>query len=322
MDSAAEWVVDLVNNQSDILPNTTVNILRVQGWDGTSGVGGAAKVAVELGEKLKDVVVAFGETNSASTKLTSAILSHYKIPSVGNRWGADLVLLLNRWNVWRAAIVYDANDEESVGACLDIKENLFRNDIVVLSQILYNGSDETTDFEEIAVELKAMDARYIILCAQSYSRSYNFVVAANQTGLISKDHVWVVTNPPYPIDYKGSGNDSRLSLLLGMITFTITGEVATDPNFVSIQNGWAALYHQNPSKYQVNLLNWANQGAYDCVGLLLYGLHRFLETHPTVTPLMLSNREYNHLLNYTAFMKTGFNGTAVLPMIYNTFSIV
>ncbi|KAJ3046867.1 hypothetical protein HDU99_009659, partial [Rhizoclosmatium hyalinum] len=53
MDSAAEWVVDLVNNQSDILPNTTVNILRVQGWDGTSGVGGAAKVAVELGEKLK-----------------------------------------------------------------------------------------------------------------------------------------------------------------------------------------------------------------------------------------------------------------------------
>ena len=55
MDSGAEFAVSKINNDPSVLPDTIVNILRVQSWDWNSGpgdgVGGMAVSTLVVGEQ-------------------------------------------------------------------------------------------------------------------------------------------------------------------------------------------------------------------------------------------------------------------------------
>ncbi|KAJ3031420.1 UNVERIFIED_CONTAM: hypothetical protein HDU68_004110 [Siphonaria sp. JEL0065] len=225
-----------------------VNILRVQCWDGYStgyfnGVGGAAVVATNISESYPEVIGVFGEYDDMSTI---------------------------------AAIVYDSDDVDSVGSCLNIRSALFEKSINVVLFTPYQGLTSTDeDLLNVAHELKKVNARYVILCAQGWSRSYDLVRLANTTGLISPENVWISTTLPYPMNFDfGSTTDSRIKLLQGFVVPTVLGELSTDPNFVEIQNNWERHYNETPWKYQVPFLDWANQGSYDCIGTMLYGFDK------------------------------------------------
>ncbi|ORY23758.1 hypothetical protein BCR33DRAFT_796274 [Rhizoclosmatium globosum] len=77
MDSAAEMVVNRINNDSSVLPNTLINILRVESWDGRSGktsgvpngVGTGAPVGLTLATKYPEVIGALGETAGSRSKI-------------------------------------------------------------------------------------------------------------------------------------------------------------------------------------------------------------------------------------------------------------
>ncbi|KAJ3299044.1 hypothetical protein HDU79_000003 [Rhizoclosmatium sp. JEL0117] len=323
-----------------------VNILRVQSWDqqtlngATSqgdGIGGTAVSVMQLVENNHNVVAVYGDTSDLSTKLSAQMLSQFKIPMCGGvqnlpqlsdknnfpyffrssgsgKWGRDFSVILTKWKIKRVSIVYDADDIDSVGACLDVKTYLFQNNIIVLSNRGYRGNNPHVNFQDIASELVRVDARYVILCAQSWSSSYGLIDAANQTGLISPNHVWFATNAPFPSDY-GGGDDPRLANLMGMIVPTPDFQLMSDPDFVSILNTWQSVYHANPLKYQTDSLSWAVTGSYDCVGTMLYGIDKFLKSDTGVSPQMLSRARR---LNLTSFANSGFHATALSPMILDS----
>ncbi|KAJ3017082.1 UNVERIFIED_CONTAM: 3-hydroxy-3-methylglutaryl-coenzyme A (HMG-CoA) reductase isozyme [Siphonaria sp. JEL0065] len=318
-----------------------VNILRVQGWDQQvhpgDGIGGAAPVALEIATIHQDVIGVVGDIADQSTMITAGILSQFKIPLCGgtvnlpalsdkqnypyffrvtfsNKWGQDIAVLLKRWKVTRVAMIYDADDIEGTGACLDIKNSLFSSNIVILANRHYHGLRSDTDYDDIVSEFLLVDARYIILCAQAWGNSYYLAEAAEKAGLINPEHLWIVTQPPYPPDYSGSGDDPRLEKIVGMIWPTPNNEVASDPNFVSIQNNWVQLYEKDPLKYQVDHFTWTNEGTYDCTGALLYGFDKLLRDNPQFTPQMLANRQLQDHLAFPTFSNTGFKGTLLNPM--------
>ncbi|KAI8617945.1 periplasmic binding protein-like I [Chytriomyces sp. MP71] len=347
MDSGAELAVQNINNNPDVLPDTTVNILRIHAWDEQyqfagiarpkNGIGGAAVPAIQIGEQLTDVIGVVGETASESTMITAAVLSQYQIPICGgiqnspilsnkinypyytrvtssNKWGDQLSLLLGHWNVKRVAIITDIDDVESSGACYDIQKSLQRDGVKILLKRNYHSHYNDSDFQEIVNNIKLVDARYTVLCAQSYSPSYNLVMTAKNSGLLSDSYVWIVTNPPYPIDY----SDPRLSDLVGMVLPIIYTESSSDLVFSRIESQWQQLYDSNPIKYQIPFLSWTNKGMYDCAGLMLYGFDKLLHLDPHVTIFELKHRKVQQRLSASAFANTGFKGTLLDPMVLDS----
>ncbi|KAJ3260537.1 hypothetical protein HDU77_001293 [Chytriomyces hyalinus] len=340
MDSGAELAVAEVNENPNILPNTLVNIVRVEGWDWKNepggGVGIAAASAIAIGEDLSGVVGVVGDTLGSSTLLSAAILSQYRIPMCGpvqnlpslsnkenlpyfwritfsNTWGRDVAALLARWKVGRVAMVVDTDDVEAAGACVDIKLALSHN-FIILSERRYRGGRKDNNYSDIVNEFLRVDARYIILCASAWSASYELVRVANASGLISPKHVWIATNPPFPADYSGVGSDPRLEMIQGMILpFPFTAS-PQDSNVKAVSSHWANLYQKDPLKYQIDFLSWTNAGMYDCTGTMLYGFHQLLETSAHLDSTDLYNRAFPELLDFSAFKDTGFNGTLLHPV--------
>ncbi|KAI9330957.1 periplasmic binding protein-like I [Obelidium mucronatum] len=334
MDSGAELAVQQVNSNPNIFPDTMINILRVQM---PTIPGGVAPVALEIAQNQKTVVAVVGDFADLSTAISGSVMSQYQIPMCGgtqnlpalsdrgnypyffrvtfsNRWGDDIAAVLKPWKVRRVAIVYDADDIESTGACLDVKRAMFSNNIIILSQRNYHGNHEDLDFSDILNEFKRVDARYVILCTQAWSNAYYLSELARKLGLMSPNHVWFSTQPPYPPDYSGSGPDPRLDNIIGMIYPLPMAVPKTDPDLIAVTSTWNELHAANPLKYQIQRFTWTNSGFYDCMGTMLYGLDQFLKKNPTYTPAMLGARQLQSQLNYTAFANTGFKGTLMNPM--------
>ncbi|KAJ3025205.1 UNVERIFIED_CONTAM: hypothetical protein HDU68_007361 [Siphonaria sp. JEL0065] len=314
-----------------------VNILRVQSWDHNfQGPGTAATSALHVAMNYPEVIAAFGDTVGLSTMMTAGVLSQYQIPMCGgeqnrpalsdkgnypyffrvsfsNKWGAAIATLLDHWNVKRVALVYDIDDSESIGAYLDIKQQLDAIGITILARRYYHGYDSMIDFTDMLENFKLVDARYIILCAQGWSPSYDLAVRAKELGLISPNHAWIVTNPPFPRDYPGVGEDPRLDVLFGMIWPSLDGVKGTDPEFLATEARWLQFYENDPVKYQLDYINWVNSGPYDCLGTILYGLDKFIRDSGFSAD-KLSKRGLNSYLNFTVFKDTGFHGTLLNPM--------
>ncbi|KAI9340931.1 periplasmic binding protein-like I [Obelidium mucronatum] len=334
MDSAAEWMVNIINNSSEILPNTMVNILRVHEWDiGDASFGDVAPATLSLIEDASNPVVVYGTSSSTRGALAAGILSQFKIPlcagslnspklsnkanypyffrpTFGNTWGKSIATLYSRWGVKQVSMVFDSYDEESRLACLDIKAALFAAGVRFLAVLSYKGNRKGIDFSGITQELRKVDARYIVLCAQGWSESFSLILAANRTGLISKDHVWTVTNVPYP-PYEA--DSSELTLLDGLVEPSLTWQPDTAPFYLSLQQQWSDLFDVDPVKYQNPEFNWASAGAYDCVGVLLTGLDKVMKEEGTT---ILSPR-IRSKLGYNAFSNTGFKGLNTNPILLN-----
>ncbi|KAJ3025204.1 UNVERIFIED_CONTAM: hypothetical protein HDU68_007360 [Siphonaria sp. JEL0065] len=315
MDSAAELVVAAINNSSDILPETVVNILRIQSWDNYfPGSGSATTGALHVAMNHPGLVLHSSEVYPIVAYIFADVIAAFGDTSEFNNEG---FILKNTWrlfrNVRRVALVYDIDDIESAGAYKDIKTELQKKGVIILVSRYYHGRGSHIDFTDILDDLKLVDARYIILCAQSWTPSYDLVNEASKTGLVSPNHLWIVTNQPYPADYPGIGNDPRLDKLIGMVWPSLDGEKPTTVDFVNSQNNWIEFYNRDPLKYQIDYLNWVNEGAYDCLGTLLYGLDKFIRDSGFSAD-MLANRGLNLYLNFTVFKDAGFRGTLLNPM--------
>ncbi|ORY38215.1 hypothetical protein BCR33DRAFT_434631 [Rhizoclosmatium globosum] len=134
-------------------------------------------------------------------------------------------------------------------------------------------------------------------------------------GMITPTHVWFATQPPYPPDYSGAGVDSRLDIIVGMIYPAPYAEPQSDPNLISLNAQWKALYTQDPMKYQVDHFTWTNAGSYDCVGTLLSGFDQLLRKNPGFSVGMLAARRLQDRLSFETFRNTGFNGTLLNPVV-------
>ncbi|KAI9330945.1 periplasmic binding protein-like I [Obelidium mucronatum] len=337
MDASAELAVLQANNNSDVLPNTMVNILRVNNWNPITDkmeLGGTALVAMKAVLDPHNISGIYIKTVNAISLIAAGVFSELQIPACGgdqndpalsdktrypyfirptysSKWGLEFTSLLLKWNVRRAAIVYDGTDKESAGGCLDVKTSFFNNGIIVLS---YRNYKDASHFDSILSDIKALDARYIVFCSQGWSISYDFIQRANQTGLISRNHVWLVSNPPLPQDYAGYGDDPRFRIFDGMMLPVPNFKGGNDPNYRIIEKQWNDMYEQDKYKYQTTSLNWASAGGYDCAGTLIYGFDDFLKRDTSITPAMLKSHQLQSRLKHQAFSNISFKGINLNPM--------
>ncbi|KAJ3301699.1 hypothetical protein HDU76_005671 [Blyttiomyces sp. JEL0837] len=218
--------VNEINNSSDILPDTHINLVRYNSWDPeavddwwtTDSGGYSAVTAMKMVED--GVHLVFGEAFSKTTRFSAQVLSHYQVPlcgalqgslelsnknlykyfyrmHFGSGYGKYVVRLLKHWNVRRVAIVAGF-DSLSLAQVADVESNLSKQGIKLITKVSLTPSMVlTSDYSLSYNILKAADARYILIMADADSISdYYYNSAAYD--LINPKILWFGLSGPVP----------------------------------------------------------------------------------------------------------------------------
>ncbi|KAJ3316982.1 hypothetical protein HDU76_001428 [Blyttiomyces sp. JEL0837] len=95
-----------------------------------------------------------------------------------------------------------------------------------------------------------------------------------------------------------------------------TPDINNAPTQKFIQT-WTSLMQGNPEYPDIESMlgsYGSYSGGYDCVKLILLGLHQFLEQNPRYTPEMLANGSLNEYLLPAVFADTGYRGITYDPI--------
>ncbi|KAJ3285393.1 hypothetical protein HDU76_008147, partial [Blyttiomyces sp. JEL0837] len=92
------------------------------------------------------------------------------------------------------------------------------------------------------------------------------------------------------------------------------------PPIQRFKNSWDPLTAKDPRKYPPfeDITFWYTQ-SYDCVKLMMQGLHNFLRDNPQYTPEMLANGSLNKYLTPDKFANTGYEGVSYNPITLNKY---
>ncbi|ORY48604.1 periplasmic binding protein-like I [Rhizoclosmatium globosum] len=196
-DVAASLAVRDLNNNPDILPNTTITIKRFNTYDPKKSKNGAPTnifvnsagyamntIINQLYQDNEDVVAVFGDVLLSAIRFTASLYSYYQLPSCNpaaysyplldrNLYGYTfqldtmvgmgnaLFLLLEAWNVKRIAFIYNMKDAASRAVSNDMISYIRSNGVEVLTVLDLNLGTTGTGLEFIATSLERVDARYI-----------------------------------------------------------------------------------------------------------------------------------------------------------------
>ncbi|KAJ3312969.1 hypothetical protein HDU76_002748 [Blyttiomyces sp. JEL0837] len=206
----------------------------------------------------------------------------------GRGFGNYILQLLRFLKVKRMALIV-GDDKLSASGGEDVEIAMNKAGITIVTKILLSQSivDEG-DFTLFYHTLQTVDARYIVIIAPRTVVT-DFYYNSRSYSLISPNHVWIGSNLAMPQD-----------------------NILTDdiPDFDSppIQNfatKWNALRAQNPAKFPSMATTIWYTGVYDCVKLMMLGIHQFTQSIPHYTPEMLANGSLNKFLTPDKFANTG-----------------
>ncbi|KAJ3314478.1 hypothetical protein HDU76_002411, partial [Blyttiomyces sp. JEL0837] len=240
--------------------------------------------------------------------------------TVGSGQGNYYLQLLKHWNVKRVSMVIQG-DYGFTAYGNDIYKTLADAGLTILTKIiLTSGMLDTGDFELAYHILKAVDTRYIIIVADA-DVTARFYYPSKKHSLIGPSYVWIAGSAPMPYDGdllknfgKGAIDDMEGFIFLA----TRPPDINSEP--VQAYNAsWKALQAANPNntRYADGYSDFSDVGSFDCVKLLMIGMHQFLEAHPQYTPEMLANGSLNQFLTPDKFANTGYRGVTVDPMTLN-----
>ncbi|KAJ3120652.1 hypothetical protein HK101_006905, partial [Irineochytrium annulatum] len=194
--AAVELAIDQVNNRTDILPNTHVNVVRVNTWDPaanpvwTASTSGGYALS-QIADAMASMPVAgiIGDFFSRSTILTAEAATYYKKPFCGasqgttvlsdkNNYpyfyrmqvakgaGAHVLTLMKQWGISRIAMLQSA-DTLSASYATDIGGALSAAGISVTYIEISAAMEDSHDFSHTVSLIKSYDLRYIFLSAAS-----------------------------------------------------------------------------------------------------------------------------------------------------------
>ncbi|KAJ3193542.1 hypothetical protein HK101_004645 [Irineochytrium annulatum] len=349
VDAASELAVAQVNANPNILPSTTINIVRVNDWDPARpndykiiDSGGYASVACINASTKSNVLLAVGDVMDSTTLFTGEIFSHYKVPFCGAVqtsptlsdkinypyfWrmqtltgiGNHMYQLLSSMGVTRAALVM-GTDPKSSSDATDIENTLSaqNSNITLLTKIEISPEMEAENDYSYAMSLltgsSGVDAHYIIVIADA-NITMGIYQAGLQNGIVGNNYVWIGTTPPFTDASLVSGNDVQ-----GFILAKQDVQPASAPAVSNFVSSWKSANAKNSSRYMMPN-NWippySAQG-FDCVMNMLIGLDLFLKSNASYTPQLLASGNLSSLLTPKVFSNTGYDGVTFSPIALST----
>ncbi|KAJ3140409.1 hypothetical protein HK101_003507 [Irineochytrium annulatum] len=315
--AAAELAIDQVNNRTDILPDTRVNVIRVNTWDPAanavwkaSNSGGYAFAAIAdamasmPGEERKKpcrvaktgaVAGIIGDFFSRSTMFTGEAVTYFTKPFCGASQGSTSLSDKNNYPYFfrmqfakgEAAYVLRLLKEWRVTrvAVLLSDDALSVSNAADLDDTLSTAGLSVTSIAIMTTMEDSNDFSYPVSLIKSYDLHYIFVAAA--ADMVGSFYTYAFEN--------------------GMVSSNYV-YLSYNPPFKDVSAGGA------PEEYAPQ--------AYDCAMVMLNGFDQLLKKSPSHTPSMLSDGSLADRLNFTAFVKTGYAGLSWNPLTLNHYETV
>ncbi|KAJ3100375.1 hypothetical protein HDU97_002250 [Phlyctochytrium planicorne] len=349
IESAAELAVNEINDDATILPQTEVKIQRVNEWDpkypndyDSFDSGGYSLVAAINVTKQYNVTGAIGGLWDKTTIFNGEIFSHYKIPfcgasqtsltlsdkynypyffrmQPGTGIGNHLLLLLQRWNVTKVAMILGPDDRNTADAN-DIESTFNTNTNSNFSVTLLTKMEisvealAVNDFAYPFQVISGLKARYIIVVANSTVTMQIYKSAMNYNpSLVGPNFVWIGTSPPY--DSPSQVNPKDIQGFTLIKSDRPGTEVPAVRNF---QAKWAQLNAANSTKYAMpngDIPRYAAEG-YDCVKTMLIGMTQVMRSR-NATAKDLASGLLKDYMDYSLFKMTNYTGVTYDPIQLN-----
>ncbi|TPX75419.1 hypothetical protein CcCBS67573_g03329 [Chytriomyces confervae] len=325
-DMAIIAAVNHINQSPHILPGVHVNLKRFtdcghydpsanSDYAGNSGGYASAVTAHDIIEVHKDVVAIVGNQYSSAAKGLNEILSTNKIPvcmastgsprfsdrnkyqlifrTITNHYPRSTLLLLKKWNVRRAAAIYQKDDDYGTLACKAFHKQCEANDIQLVANI-----GVQTNFDDAAAgwahqTLLQTDARYITVFGQIQFID-DVLAAVTKLGIFGRKYVWIAAN-------FADTNPRAFTYMNGLII----GETDFMPNNQNLLDNITTLaqYDFGPD-FQTYAHDFAVAGFYDCTMLLALGLSQLASQNPE----KLAERGFQDEMNFTLFQNLEYSG--------------
>ncbi|KAJ3301594.1 hypothetical protein HDU76_005700 [Blyttiomyces sp. JEL0837] len=284
-DVICELAVNDTNTDPDILPYTYINAVRVNMWD------------PEYANLHKNGMNSGGY---ATVRVIEALQSTGALLAVGEFNGAIAITSINQ--VFKKVI--------STIPARDFEDTMSANEISVLTKIQLNPSVVKTGDYTLSYEtLRNVDARYIVIIADTQLTA-DFYFKSSNYSLIGPKMVWIGFNLPWSLD---GFTKEQTHLFQGFVfTNPDTPDFSSEP-VQNFSNEYLSAYNQSNGSIPFDISVF-QVGPYDCVKLMMLGIHEFMEANPQYTPEMLANGSLNHFLTPDKFAKTGYNGVTYQPI--------
>ncbi|KAJ3327784.1 hypothetical protein HDU76_011143 [Blyttiomyces sp. JEL0837] len=323
-DGQIELAINETNQDPTILPETYINILRVNNWDpeleseafGVINSGGFASLAaMELAQR-RDVIVAVGEYFSKTAIYSTEVLSYYKIPFCQS--GASSERLSNRMIYpYSFRMASSIMMECAAFASWLTYSKIKRVAIVSSFEPLSVNTKQLYEKALLAQGISILTSIYLSTEAyekHEYTQAYATIkeVDASDYSLIGPRIVWGGLNLPFPdsgtvSDVYGPNAESLVEGYLYVVSPRYYGY--NTPNGEKFWQKWLDVIASNPRLQNLTLDKTSSTAMpYDCVKTLVAGLHQFLQKNTQFTPEMLANGSLNEHLLPSVFANTGYAG--------------
>ncbi|KAJ3266256.1 hypothetical protein HDU76_011954, partial [Blyttiomyces sp. JEL0837] len=138
--------------------------------------------------------------------------------------------------------------------------------------------------------------------------------------LIGPKYVWYGWNLPSPIvdDPVKVYGPQVVDILKGFVAVIPTYADWNDPQVKTFNKTWTDLVAYSPAYLENGGAAFSsNVGCYDCVKVLLRGMHQFLEKNSNFTPEMLASGALNEYFLPSLFADTGYAGITSNPLKFD-----
>ncbi|KAJ3332566.1 hypothetical protein HDU76_013814 [Blyttiomyces sp. JEL0837] len=346
-----ELAVNETNQDPDILPFTYVNIDKVNSWDpdhpddlvvidsggytavqAMNAVANKGPLVTEFNQNIFAIMSSFSAqifsyynipfcgADEASPELSDKNrFSHFFRTTQGRGYGNYLVRFLKYYNVKRVALVV-APDHLSTFGGKDVESALQTAGITILTKVsLTPILIEDGDFGLYYETLRNVDARYIIVLAPS-SLLADFYYGSRFYHLIGPQYLWLSWNlPMYDETYDVP---AELRQYFDGFLYTILDSADWSSSPVKKFNDTLSTL-TNPLLSSLISFSFGDilffAGAYDCVKLMMRGIHELLQSDPKNSPEMLANGSLNQYLTPDKFANTGYQGVTYSPITLNEY---
>ncbi|KAI9340277.1 periplasmic binding protein-like I [Obelidium mucronatum] len=334
-DVCARIAVDAINANNEVLPDTTINIKRFNNFRSMKGDNGgyAMQIAMDIQNNHPDVVAVFtSDLQATTTVMQSQIYSRFQLPTISasqvsskfnnkndypyylsmlsnSGWFEASCLLLNSWGVKRIAVIWQSSFLSDPQAMFD---TLTKCNLSIVTSFRVSLAEVTMEnAQRIGQEIEYYDARYVLIFAESTMSGFFYFTLGQMKLAVGPGYVWLgVCMPmsPGPL-YNMSlinhfmfvfGSELDMPVYYGELLQSILDaiNVFTEP--------YNSTFSINDGKFTGNCAQ-----AFDAIGLLASGIDAVSNS---TSPETVARRSAQRLLNFTAFMNTGYRGLVQDPI--------